>query len=104
MEPLPEQTFEAMTGEQLAAELAALSGRPMAEIPTDRMDLNRLQVLGESFVRPSENANQAENGNASGPAQMMPSWASLVLGVGSTVPNEPASSAANSALNAVPWV
>ena len=79
MEPLPEQTFEAMTGEQLAAELAALSGRPMAEIPTDRMDLNRLQVLGESFVRPSENANQAENGNASGPAQI-----DAVLGITGT--------------------
>ena len=35
MEPLPEQMFEAMTGENLARELSTLSGRPMSEIQTE---------------------------------------------------------------------
>ncbi|CAE7946616.1 unnamed protein product [Symbiodinium sp. KB8] len=48
-------------------------------------------ALGESFARPSENADPQIDA------------ALGIIGTGSTMPNEPAASAENAAVNAVPW-
>ena len=74
-EPLPEHVIEAITGEQLAMDAAALTGRTVEEVrqegvqttlvalymsggvPESRLDLQRL-AQGESFVPPAtETAN-----------------------------------------------
>ena len=84
-----------MTGEELARELSTLKGRPMSEIqtegtqatlvathltgmiPTGRIYLNRL-ALGESFVRPSENADPHRRmGMHLALCRLMPLWAPL---------------------------
>ena len=78
MEPLPEHMIEAMTGEQLVIDLAALTGRTVEEVrqdrvqstlvapfmsggaPEGRLDLQRL-AQGESFVPPAtETARPAD--------------------------------------------
>ena len=88
MEPLPEHMIEAMTGEQLVIDLAALTGRTVEEVrqdrvqstlvapfmsggaPKGRLDLQR-QAQGESFVRPATETADPPTGDSE-PALGMP--------------------------------
>ena len=80
---VPELTYESMTGEELAVEVAALTGKSVedvknagvqntlvalhlsGEVPEDRHDLNRLST-GESFVRPTAFTRVRSEPNAAG--------------------------------------
>ena len=129
MEPLPGHVIEAITGEQLAIDVAALTGRTVEEVkkegvqtalvalymsggvPDDRLDLQRL-AQGESFVRPAIETVDPPTGvaePATGPAATDAAMGITASnGIGNTMPTgQPpvpnVSNEPNAALNAVPW-
>ncbi|CAE7302178.1 unnamed protein product [Symbiodinium sp. CCMP2592] len=129
MEPLPENLLEEIAGEQLAIDVAALSGRTVEDVkasgaqsslvalfmtggvPDGRMDLQRL-AQGESFVRPpTETADPPTGASepATGPAALDATLGITASnGTGNNMPTgQPrvpnVLNEPNAALSAVPW-